>query len=358
MLAPKNIKKTISSVHFWLPLSGFAAFWLLLLQLRFINTGSFFTGWELKPLIREGGLILLQMIAVMYFVYYAIRFFDKKFPAVDFSIRRYIYELVVVVVIGFAINKCFHYLFIKTVVIPEDNMAALDRKLRNILLVTQSLVVVMYGLLTAFRIFNNLRQKQTEVLKLQREYALTQFEALKNQLNPHFLFNSLSVLTSLVYADADKAELFIEKLSKTYRYLLDQREKEAVHISEEAAFLNNYTFLIEQRYTGKIKILQKNITINEPLYMLPHSFLIILEYIIGSNTMSISQPLNIIIETRQKTLLIQYNHQPKEIINRHLEIQFNRLQQRYLEMNKKIALVNNDLSQQQTIIINLFQQNG
>ncbi len=354
----KNIRAAISSVHFWLPLSGFAAFLLLLLQLRFINTGQFLTGGELKPLTREGSLILLQMITVMYFVYYAIRFFDKKFPAADFSIRRYIYELVTVVLTGFVINKCFHYLFIKTVVVPQDDIAALDRKLRNILLVTQSLIVIMYGLSTAFRIFNNLKQKQTEVLQWQREYALTQFEALKNQLNPHFLFNSLSALTSLVYADANKAELFIEKLSRTYRYLLDQREKETVHISEEAAFLDNYSFLIEQRYSGKINIQQKNITTNEPLYILPHSFLIIQEYIIGSNTMSASQPLNIIIEIRQKTLLIEYNHQPKAIINRHLQIQFNSLQQRYREMNKKITIHNNELSQQQTITVQLFQQNG
>ncbi|GAB2829831.1 LytS family sensor histidine kinase [Ferruginibacter profundus] len=356
MPATKNIKKIISSVHFWLPLSGFTAFWLLLIQLRFINTGSFFTGWELKPLIREGSLILLQMIVVMYFVYYAIRFFDKKFPAVGFSLRRYIYELMVVVLVGFVINKCFHYLFIKTVVVPEDDVASLDRKLRNILLVTQSLIVVMYGLLTAFRIFNNLRQKQTEVLQWQREYAITQFEALKNQLNPHFLFNSLSALTSLVYTDAGKAELFIEKLSKTYRYLLDQREKEAVPIAEEFDFLNNYNFLIEQRYGSKVSILQQGEVLNEPLYMLPHSFLIILEYIIGSNTMSVNQPLKIVIEIQRKTLLVHFNQQPKGIINKHLEQQFSSLQQRYQEMNTKISIVKDDLSQQQTITVQLIQQ--
>lgn len=356
MSAGKNINTILSSVHFWLPLAGFGAFWLLLFQLRFINTGSLFAGWELRGVIREGGLILLQMNTVMYFVYYATRYFDKKFPATDFSIRRYIYEIVTVILTGFLINIFFHLLFIQFVVIPEDDMNALDRKLRNILLVTQSLIIVMYGLLTAFRIYNNLKKKQTEILQWQKEFALAQFEALKNQLNPHFLFNSLSVLTSLVYTDAGKAEIFIEKLSKTYRYLLDQREKEAVHISEEFSFLDNYAFIIEQRYGNKISILATGINLNESLYILPHSFLIILEYIIGSNTMSTRHPLQISVEIRQNKLLFQFKQQTKDLINQHLSIQFASLQERYREMNKKITILNDDLSQLQIITVQLFQQ--
>lgn len=356
MPAGKTIKKLFSNVHFWLPLCGIVTFFLLLALLQFINTGSFFSNWSFRGLTREGGLILVQLIVVMYFVYYAIVFFDKRYPIKEFSIQRYIYELLVIVLAGFVINMFFHFLFIQLVVVPEDDMAQLDRKLRNLLLVTQSLIIIMYGLLTAFRTYKNLQYRQAELLQWQREYAITEFEGLKNQLNPHFLFNSLSVLSSLVYTDADRAELFIEKLSKTYRYLLDQREKEAVHIAEEFDFLNSYSFLIEQRYGNKIHIRQKGVELSDRLYMLPHSFLIILEYIIGSNTMSVNHPLEIVIEIRQSSLLIRYNSMAKEITNKHLDLQFASLQQHYLEMNKKIAVLNDELLQQQTIVIQLFQQ--
>ncbi len=344
------------SVHFWLPLCGVLAFLLLVLQLRFINTGSVLSAFSLSSLLKEGWLIIIQMVTVLYFVYYATRFFDKRFPSKKFSIRRYIYELAVVVVIGFFINKFFHFLFIKLVVVPEDDMAGLNRKLRNLLLVTQSLIVIMYGLLTAFRIYRSFREKQQQLLQWQKEYSLTQFETLKNQLNPHFLFNSLSVLTSLVYADAANAEQFIDKLSKTYRYLLDQREKEAVPVWEELEFLSNYSYLAGQRYGNKLHIVQPVMNRNETLFMLPHSFLVILEYITGTNMMSAASPLEIVIEIKQKMLLFHFNHQEKTITNRHLGIQFTSLQQRYSEMGKKLAVYNSDPFKQ-TIAIQLIQRN-
>ena len=119
------LQKLFASVHFWLPLSGISAFFLLLLQLRYINTGSAFSGWELKGILREGCLIIIEMIVVLYFVYYAIRFFDRKFPADEFSIKRYIYELFVVVLLGFVINKFFHYLFLVCLSWRRRNLALL-----------------------------------------------------------------------------------------------------------------------------------------------------------------------------------------------------------------------------------------
>lgn len=349
------LQKLFASVHFWLPLSGISAFFLLLLQLRYINTGSAFSGWELKGILREGCLIIIEMIVVLYFVYYAIRFFDRKFPADEFSIKRYIYELFVVVLLGFVINKFFHYLFISIIVIPEDDQEGLKLKLRNLLLITQTLIIIMYGLLTAFRIYKNLQQKQLDILKWQREFANSQFETLKNQLNPHFLFNSLSVLTSLIYADKDIAEQFIEKLSKTYRYLLDQNEKEAVPIGLELDFLHNFEFLVKQRYGEKIRFTIESDT-TQGSFILPHSFLIVLEYIIGSSIMSIHEPLHIEILIKQKNLYFRYNHQPKQIINQQLLQQLNSLQMHYTELSNKMELISDDYAQQQIIKIPLFLQ--
>lgn len=349
-------KRQLFSIHIWLPVCGVVAFLLLVLQLRFINTGSFFGSFSISSLFKEGWLIIIQMTVVMYFVYYATRFFDERFPSKKFSIRRYIYELAVVVIVGFFINKFFHFLFIKLVVVPEEDMTGLNRKLHNLLLVTQSLIVIMYGLLTAFRIYRSFREKQQQLLQWQKEYALTQFETLKNQLNPHFLFNSLSALTSLVYADAAKAELFIEKLSKTYRYLLDQREKEAVPVWEELGFLDNYRYLTGQRYGNKLVIVPPETQGHEQLYILPHSILVVLEYITGTNMMSAANPLEIVIRIKQKTLLFQFNHQEKAIVNRHLEMQFSNLQQRYAEMGKRMTIFNND-PLKQTIAIQLIQRN-
>ncbi len=206
-----QIKKISKSVHFWLPLSGLLLFFLLTLLLLYVNYGSVFLNFNWTDIFREGLLILVQLISAMYFLYFSMRFFDKRFSGKEFVLRYYIYELLFVIVAGFGINVFFHHLFVKFVVAPEENMQLLQQRLVNMQEVSQTMLLLMYGLLIGFRIYKNLQQKQLELLQWQKEFAEKQFEALKNQLNPHFLFNSLSVLTSLVYADENKAETIYRK---------------------------------------------------------------------------------------------------------------------------------------------------
>lgn len=347
----------IRYIHVWLFLGGILLFLLLLCLVSYVNTGSFFTTFSISALLREGLLILVQNLSVMYFVYYAILTFDKIYLNRNFTISRYVYELLIIVSGSLLINKFFHFLFIKLVVIPEADAEALDQKLRNLLVITQTMVVVMYGLITGFRLFYNLQQKQLELLRMQKEFAQTQFEIFKNQLNPHFLFNSLSALSSLVYADADMAEKFIEKLSRTYRYLLDQREKEFVGLAQELEFLENFYFLVEQRYGNKVRIIKELHQQEDGLYLLPHTMLIIMEYLIGSNTMSSAKPLLININIHNTALQIRHSYQPKSLPNLHLQEQLNSLLNNYQQMNKKITISRDENSLQQLISIPFLQKN-
>lgn len=340
-----------NSIHFWLPASGFSIFLILLILANYVNTGLFLSNWHLTSLIREGWLILIQVIAALYFVYYAILYFDKKM-GIEFSVKRYAYEIVCVIVGGFLINRFFLYLFITLIVVPEPDVQEINQRLRNLLIISQVLVLLIYILLTGFRIIKSLQQKQLEILKLQKAFTQTQFEAIKNQLNPHFLFNSLSVLTSLVYADANKAETFIDKLSGTYRYLLDQKEKEAVHISEEITFLENYEYLVEQRFGSKLRIVKDLYPPNH--YLLPHTFLVVLEYIIGSNSMSASNPLTIEISFKNSFLFFRYVQQIKALQHAQLKEQFASLQNSYRQSGNEITITQDDFLQQQSIRIPLI----
>lgn len=341
------------SVHIWLPTTGIFTCLLLLIIANFVNNGILFGNLELYSILREGWLILIQVIATLYFIYYSTQYFDKKFGD-QFSAKRYFYETIFIVIIGFLINRFFLFLFLSLIVIPEDNIQQLNTRLGNLLLVSQVMVLLIYILLTGFRILKNFQQKQIEIFKLQKEFTQTEFEALKNQLNPHFLFNSLSVLTSLVYADANQAERFIEKLSATYRYLLDQREKEAIHISAELSFLESYQYLIEQRFGNKL-IINKNVNDSfKNAYLLPHTFLIILEYIIGSNSMSSSQPLKIEIIGNHQFLWVNYHQQSKSLQQEKLLEQFKSLQNSYEQSGNKIMISQDEFSQKKSIRIPLI----
>lgn len=138
-----------------------------------------------------------------------------------------------------------------------------------------------------------LTEANTQLLKVQKENLQSQFEVLKQQVNPHFLFNSLNVLTSLIKIDPDLAESFTERLSKVYRYVLENKEKDVVSLSTELEFLNAYLFLIEIRFMKKIFI---EIKIDKSYYdyqILPIAIQLIIENAIKHNTFSKVRPLKI-----------------------------------------------------------------
>jgi len=140
---------------------------------------------------------------------------------------------------------------------------------------------------------NELTQANTQLLKVQKENLQSQFEVLKQQVNPHFLFNSLNVLTSLIKIDPDLAEAFTERLSKVYRYVLENKEKDVVSLSTELEFLNAYLFLLEIRFMKKLVV---DIKIDKSYYdyqILPIAIQLLIENAIKHNTFSKARPLKI-----------------------------------------------------------------
>lgn len=153
-----------------------------------------------------------------------------------------------------------------------------------------------------------LTEANTKLLKLQKENLQSQFEVLKQQVNPHFLFNSLNVLTSLIKVDPDLAESFTERLSKVYRYVLENKDKDLVNLSTEIEFLHAYLFLLEIRFMNKIVV---EINVEKSWYdhlILPLAIQLIIENAIKHNTFSKSQPLQIRIYVDEDQHLIIANN--------------------------------------------------
>ncbi|MHC1708653.1 MAG: PAS domain S-box protein [Bacteroidales bacterium] len=158
-----------------------------------------------------------------------------------------------------------------------------------------------------------LKNKQNELLKLQKDNLQSQFEALKNQVNPHFLFNSLNVLISLISVEPELAEKFTGQLSKIYRYALEHRSEDLVSLSTELDFLHSYMFLLNIRFTGKLKF---NINITEEKHerkLLPLAMQLLIENAIKHNTFSVKSPLNIEIFIDEDDYLhVENNYQKRE----------------------------------------------
>ncbi len=324
------LRKLTTNIHFIFPFAALACDFLLYYVFVYMQVGIFWPGdLTFKGYWRENWLISIQFYITLYFVYYSIQYFNRKYRHAPNSIARFIQELLLISLIGFFIQEAFRWTFIKLIVVPEDDTNFLKLKLRMLLTVSMTFLLVLYSLMTSIRIFRYLQQKQLELMKWQREYAQSQFEGLKNRLNPHFLFNSLSILTSLVYVDADKAETFIEKLSKTYRYLLEQKDKDKVPLKKEMEFFEGYKYLVEQRFGKK---LQFTIQVDErhlEKALPPHALMIALEYIVANNAMSAAKPLIVELFAEDNSFFIRYCCQPKAQIESNSEKQLMTLKERY-----------------------------
>lgn len=181
---------------------------------------------------------------------------------------------------------------------------------------------------------NALKREQ----KLREEKLVFQYETLKNQVNPHFLFNSLNTLSSLVSKDAGLSEKFIIKLSTIYRYILENQDVEMVPLKNEIEFVKNYSYLQKIRDDGKIDLSLELPNI-ETYNILPISLELLVENALKHNAATKDSPLKISISQTEDYILVKNNIQPKTQLEPSSKIGLNNLGERVkLVMNKDISV--------------------
>ena len=137
------------------------------------------------------------------------------------------------------------------------------------------------------------KEASTEAERFKKENVEFRFERLQNQVNPHFLFNSLNTLASLIYDDQEAAADFVRQLARVYRYVLETRDKDLTSLEEELKFLNSFLFLVRIRFDQGLEV---NIDVPDAYhaYLLPPmSLQLLIENAIKHNIVSPSKPLKI-----------------------------------------------------------------
>lgn len=174
------------------------------------------------------------------------------------------------------------------------------------------ILIIFFNLAEIGFFFNErYRTSLVEMERFRKEIAENQFEMLKLQLNPHFLFNSLNTLSSLVYEDAAKASDFIRKLSEVYRYVLDNRSRELVTLSEELDFIRSFTYLLGLRFQGMIDF---NFEIDENSLekkIAPMTLQLLVENAVKHNVASKQKPLKVTVISKGREIKVSNNFQPK-----------------------------------------------
>jgi two-component system LytT family sensor kinase len=192
---------------------------------------------------------------------------------------------------------------------------------------------------------NRTRKAQLEAEQFKKISVEAQFEALRNQINPHFLFNSFNVLSSLVYKDPDTSAKFISQLSLVYRYLLYSQEKKVVALRDEMEFIRAYLFLLEIRFGENLIIKIGDLDDEDKFYVAPATLQMLIENAIKHNVVSRKNPLTIEIFVEDKTLVISNNLQLKEVKEPSTQVGLKNIISRYAFLSDRKVIVKQDRQQ-------------
>ena len=172
-----------------------------------------------------------------------------------------------------------------------------------------ALIIPAISVFFGIRFLRALQQSELEIQKMQKENTRSQMLSLRNHLDPHFLFNNLNILSSLIDHDIETSKTYLEKFAEVYRVILKSEMSDLIMISEELQMLSSYIYLLQIRFENNINV---SIDIeNQDFALPPLSLQMLIENAIKHNVTSRDHPLNISLERKGDFLCICNNYQPK-----------------------------------------------
>lgn len=182
--------------------------------------------------------------------------------------------------------------------------------------------------------YSKWKETKLEAEQLSKEKLQTQLNGLLQQINPHFLFNSLNSLSALIAEDPKRAQKFVSDLSKVYRYLLRTNESELTTLATELQFIESYFRLLQTRFGAGVQ-LQKNVdAADERLLLPPLTLQLLIENAVKHNTVGKSQPLCIEILTADEHLIVRNNLQKKVLKVEGGRVGLSNIAEKYRLINK------------------------
>ncbi len=216
----------------------------------------------------------------------------------------------------------------------------------NWTVITESTLITLIAVLFITHIYETVflvKQSESEMLRneqLERTKAEAELEALKNQIDPHFIFNSLNTLSHLIEEKPQRAKQFNDNLADVYRYILQNKARSLVLLREEMDFLQSYFLLLQIRFEKavQLKIIMEEAMMDQ--YLIPPiSLQILVENAIKHNAFSEAAPLIVAIELNKDELVVHNPVKKKSLRKESSKIGLHNLQERYkLTTNKEIII--------------------
>lgn len=237
-------------------------------------------------------------------------YIDRKISWIETPVIKTFIQIIVFLIYSMTafILVQFINFYIWNHISPAQSWNSILRSLPYTLMIS----FVISLIFTAMGFFQAWKHSFIQAEKLKVEMLAYKYESLRNQINPHFLFNSMNVLSDLVYDDQAMAVKFIQQMSDLFRYVLDSRDKELVPLRDELEFIRSYTFMLKTRFEEKLKI-EIDVDPNTDDYIVPMSLQMLIENAVKHNEVSGAFPLHISIRKNADSLEVENNLQPKNI---------------------------------------------
>ncbi|WP_339706031.1 2TM domain-containing protein [uncultured Kriegella sp.] len=207
------------------------------------------------------------------------------------------------------------------------------------------IAMVVVGVFYAFYYYKYWQETKVKEQKIIAGTASAKFDALKNQLDPHFLFNSLNVLTSLIDEDPAQAQRFTTSLSKVYRYVLEQKNKDLITVDEELEFARTYIKLLKMRFEESIVFDIPERSSDPDVKIVPLSLQLLLENAVKHNVVTADRPLRIVVCEEEGVLVISNNLQEKLVVKKGSGVGLRNIQERYGILTDRKIIINKTASE-------------
>lgn len=212
-------------------------------------------------------------------------------------------------------------------------------KLGILLALTLFIYEIFYGLFYSYRYY---AKNQVEEMRLDRLQLELQFESLKTQISPHYLFNCLNTVSSLLFKDTVIAEQFIRRMADTFRYVIDNQKQKLVTVREEVEFVKAYYYLLQVRYEQHLTL---EINLPKNLYntfIPPMTLQLLVENAVKHNRISREQPLLIYISAQDNTRILVSNSKTTTEKSESFQIGLTNIVSRYQFFTTEKVVVKNE----------------
>lgn len=280
--------------------------------------------------LRNFGQMTLPWVVFGILVSFACRWWRQvmhnRFEKIEDWWMRLIFSLLGYFV--FHVSLISSLYFILKELLPQDFMPTQER-FYVVVVVNFSTLIIITTVYEGVTFFGKWKEAITEAEELEKLTIETQLNSLQSQLNPHFLFNSFNVLSSLISESPSRAERFVDELSNVYRYLLRSNERELATVADELRFIRSFAHLLETRHDEGISLVVdvKNGNMGRKLPAL--ALQVLVENAVKHNEISPLRPLKIEILEEGENILVRNNIQLKSTKPLSNQVGLSNLRQRY-----------------------------